>query len=646
MRRGYRARFASFFAGVCIVSMIVAACGGAPASPTAAPKAAEPTKPAAAAPTTAPAAAATATTAPAAKPAEATKPAAAATPAPAAKAGELKPVPRNRTLIVMQGGDNGQNPEFKSFNNQVTGANFGWHTGALQTMAEPLIMFNVLTGDYENWLAESWQYNADFTEITMKLRKGIEWSDGKPFTARDVVFTYNLVRDKYKEMVHTADIAVLKETVYVDDLNLKFVLKQPSPTWWATTLTTNHGITEQIFPEHIWKDQDPLKFTFYDPEKGWPIGTGPYKLVQTTAEQKVFDLRPDWWAVKTGFKPLPKVERVIYIPNRDETQAAQMLISNQVDMAKILTVPTLKSVMAQNPKVVTFTGQNPPYGYLDWCPIMLGFNDEVAPYNDKDIRFAINYALDREKLVQLAEAGAGVTAFHQFTPYAWFQPFENALKPLYEKYGLSTKAARDKTDKIMTDKGWKKGGDSLWEKDGKKFDMKIFVPDWLKAYGPPLTQQLKEAGFNATFDTSPGLATEVQTGNQAAYFGCVGPSGVKGMDPYFMLSIYHSQYYRPTGQPAASWWATGRWKNAEYDKLVDAIAPLKVEDPKTVETFAKAMDIWFSEMPMVFVSQLIIRYPMSTEYWTGWPSDKDVYGFPHSWQAEFLKTIIKLQPTK
>jgi peptide/nickel transport system substrate-binding protein len=297
--------------------------------------------------------------------------------------------------------------------------------------------------------------------------------------------------------------------------------------------------------------------------------------------------------------------------------------------------------------VITFSKQDPPYGYLDWCPIMLGFNTEVAPYNDKDIRFAINYALDRERLVQLAESGAGVIAYHQFTPYEWFKPFDEAMKPLYEKYGLTPKAQKDKVDQLMTGKGYKKGGDGMWaDASGKKLEMKIFVPDWLRAYGPPLTQQLKDAGFDASFDTSPGLASEVQTGNQAAYFGCVGPAGVKGMDPYFMLSIYTSQFYRPTGQPAASWWATARWRNAQYDELVKQIGPMSVDDPKTKETLVKAMDIWFSEMPMVFVSQLIIRYPMSTEYWTGWPTKDDVYGFPHSWQQEFLKTIIRLQPTK
>ncbi len=65
---------------------------------------------------------------------------------------------------------------------------------------------------------------------------------------------------------------------------------------------------------------------------------------------------------------------------------------------------------------------------------------------------------------------------------------------------------------------------------------------------------------------------------------------------------------------------------------------------KTLDLFTQAMDVWFKELPDVFVAQLVIRYPMTTKYWTGWPSQENPYGFPHSWQQEFLKTILRLEP--
>jgi len=240
-----------------------------------------------------------------------------------------------------------------------------------------------------------------------------------------------------------------------------------------------------------------------------------------------------------------------------------------------------------------------------------------------------------------------VPALHKFTPYGWFLPFEESLQDIFAEYEYDIYPHRDKTDAIMTDKGYSKDDEGLWvDADGNRFEMNIYVPEWLKAYGPPISQQLRDAGFDATFDTSPGLGTQAQTGEQAVFLGCKGPSGVLGMDPYFMLSIYTAQYFRPTGEPAPIWWATSRWQNAEYDALVEEIAPLEVDDPRTEEILLKAMDIWVEEMPDIYLAQLIIRYPMSTENWTGWPSEDDVYGFPHSWQWELLKTFINLEPTK
>ena len=556
---------------------------------------------------------------------------------------ELPEVHRDRTLIIMNGGPN----QYALFNNQnpyIPGSDQGYHLGTLPAMFEPLIMFNVITGEHENWLAETWEYNENHSIITMTLRQGIEWSDGHPLTTKDVAFTFELLKQNAGSMVHLADLPEFFEsTQIVDERTIRLVLNQPGPAFWATTLSSNHGI--HILPEHIWKDVDPLEFTNHDIEAGLPLGTGPYQLVYASPYQKIYDLREDWWAARTGFQRLPRVERIIYVPQQDESQAAQLLLTDQLDMGFIMQVLTLESVLERNDQIMTFTEREPPYGYLDWCPIDLSLNCSAAPFDNPQIRQAISLAVDRDKLVGLAESGAGVAALHPFTPYEWFAPFIDPLDEMIAAKGYGTSAKPEEVARIMQANGYAKDDEDMWvDAASERVEISMYVPQWLKPYAPPLTQQLRDAGFDAAFDTSPGLASLAQTGEQKAYLGCKGPSGVRGMDPFMMLSVYTSQYYRPTGQPAPLWSTTSRWRNEKYDDIVEKVAPLQVGDPELQRLFLEAMEIWVDEMPDIFLAQLIIRYPLNTSRWTGWPTQDDPYGFPHSWQWELLKTFIRLEP--
>ena len=145
-------------------------------------------------------------------------------------------VTRENTLIVMSGGQDGRYPDWENFNNYVPGGVGGWHTGPLQTITEPLIMFNLLTGEHEMWLAEKMDISDDFSEVTLTIRDGIYWSDGMPYTAEDVAFTFNMVLEHQDQMVHTAEIHLLDSVEVIDGNKVKFTLKDPSPSWWVNTL--------------------------------------------------------------------------------------------------------------------------------------------------------------------------------------------------------------------------------------------------------------------------------------------------------------------------------------------------------------------------------------------------------------------------
>jgi len=323
-------------------------------------------------------------------------------------------------------------------------------------------------------------------------------------------------------------------------------------------LTSNHGLSEHILPKHIWEGKDPLEFTFYDPDQGWPISTGPFALASASPEQKVFVRRDDWWGAQTGFHDLPEVEKVVYIPQREETARAQMIIRNEIDSMSMVPVDTLLDVFEQNSNVVSWSKQEPPYGYLDWCPIGLFVNNagDSPVAQSKDIRWALNYALNRETLVSNAERGAGTVAFHMITPYSWFDPFEEVLHPIYEKHSLDTAEHYDLIDERMMTAGYEKNSDDNWEKDGATIEMSIGFPSWLARYGVHIVRQLQDAGFEAEMDQSPGTGEAFGRGERDYQFGCKGPSGVLGADPYYMLSLYSSATFRDIGEPPVNPWAT------------------------------------------------------------------------------------------
>jgi len=434
---------------------VVAACGGgaAPAeAPTAAPAAAAPTAapaeaPTAEAPTAAPAEAPTAE-APTAAAAEAPTAAAAATPTREVPRGQAKDVAREKSLIYMwTGGQPGiGNPYAAGFN----------HQQGTMSMHEPLYFFSAFANKTIPWLADGDpKYAADYTDVTIAIRKGVEWSDGQPFTASDVAFTLKMLRDNPK-LSYGGDMKKwVKDAAASDPNTIKITFNQPAPRFVFDFLTNKFDLGIWYVPEHIFKDQtDIANFLFYDPAKSWPITTGPYKIVDWTTQQQLYDLRPDWWAAKTGFQQLPKVERLVTVPfpAGDATPAAQAMINNEIDTSLDLRPPVIKTVVEQNPKVITHTGRQAPYGYTDWWPNSLWFNDSEAPFDDTEIRQAINYAIDRKQIVEIGYEGAGEPTDLPFPAFPSLQKYFDAAKPLLEKYPTSAFDAA-KTEEIMTKKG-------------------------------------------------------------------------------------------------------------------------------------------------------------------------------------------------
>ncbi|HLZ28818.1 MAG TPA: ABC transporter substrate-binding protein, partial [Chloroflexota bacterium] len=586
---------------------LAAACApaAAPPAPTAAPAAAAPTTaPAAAAkPTTAPAAAAAPTAAPAAAPTAA--PAAAATPtaAPAAAAAPVAPpaaVPRNKQLILMWAGQQGKYIDAELWNPFAPDAN---HQNGPGILYEPLFFYSAFANKEIPWLAESYAYNADYTRLTIKTRSGIMWSDGQPFSAKDVAFTISESAKQGAKIKFGNDVATfLKDVSATDDNTVVVNFKVPSPKFMYMMMY-RYDLGLYMVPQHIYsQSSDWSTFTAFDIAKGWPVTTGPWKVVFSSPDQKIIDLRSDWWAVKAGLvKAMPAVQRIVYLPFPGETQTAQAHITNAIDSSLDMRPNTIKQILAQNPKIQGWNGSGPPYGYTDWWPTSLYVDTTKDPWTDKDMRWAVSYSIDRQQLIDVAFGGASTTTqlpLPAAESYAGLKPFWDAAKPLLDQYNTN-EYNLDKAAAKLTGKGYTKGSDGFWANASGHLTLEIGGDAIFDDIGPVMAEQLKKGGIDATYVHPPDMFTRFQKGD---FIGCLfGHGGSVNGDPYDTMKLYQSSSLAIPGGHSVNF---SKWKNADYDKIVDEMAvTLSTDQAKLLDQFKRAMAIWLPELPDIPIQQ-------------------------------------------
>jgi peptide/nickel transport system substrate-binding protein len=637
--------------GVWAAALLAACTAPSPPSPTTAPAAAPPPTAAPAKPTSA-AAAPTATTAAAAKPTTAPAPAVAPTSAPAVAAGadlsQLKQVPREKTWISV--GVGGEAPQ--QFSDVAMHNPFlpGISRSGYQIVMEPLFYYNSYYTDAVcgpdgidcksgemPWIGTSYKFTPDFKEVTVSLRKGVEWSDGQPFTAKDVVFTVKMLIDTAPKLNWSADMKQwVKDVTAPDDSTVQFTLNNPNPRFIFSYFTFHQDVGVFIVPEHIFKGQDYEKFTNFDLAKGLPVVTGPYKMVYSDPQQKIWDRRDDWWGTKTGFHALPAPERLIFLPGYDEAKQVELLINNEADVALSMQLGNIKAAMDRNPKIASWSGKNPPYGYVDWWPTGLGFNDMKEPFNDPDIRHAINNVINRDEIVKIGYQGAGETTVVPYPGFPVLNNYTKSVSDLLEKYPVND-FNLDKSASIMTSKGYTKDSGGFWSKDGQRLPIVVISFAVEQDVTPVVVQQLRKGGFDASFKMPTNFGTLIYNGEADAYvFG----HGGSVSDPYFTMRLYQSQYTAPTGEPAPQPY---RWKNEEYDKIVNQMGTVATDDPKLGDLFRSAMEIWLQELPDIPLVQFYHRNPVNTTYWTNWPDEQHPYINSANWHRTFELVLLSLK---
>jgi peptide/nickel transport system substrate-binding protein len=287
-------------------------------------------------------------------------------------------------------------------------------------------------------LAESWSWDATKTKLTFKLRQGVKWHDGKPFTAKDVQCTWNRLTGKDPDEFRKNPRAVwwqnLKEVTVNGDYEATFVLNRPQPAFLAMFAS---GYTP-VYPCHVsTKDM-----------RTNPVGTGPFKFVEWKRNETMkFVRNPDYWN-----KGLPHLDAIEWrvIPNRSTRILA--FVAGEFDMtfSADVTIPLLKDVGSQAPKAHCELA--PTY-----VSVNLIINPAAPPFSEPKIRKAMALTIDRKAFVDILYEGKAIISGVMLPPPEgrWGMP-PDAIQTL-PGYAADVEKSRAEARKIMEGLGYGEG---------------------------------------------------------------------------------------------------------------------------------------------------------------------------------------------
>jgi peptide/nickel transport system substrate-binding protein len=564
----------------------------------------------------------------------------------ATSAGGMKDVARKDTL-VHYGGDT-EVLEPTNFNPYSLGG-LGRIRGPLnKTIFEFLYLYNHNDGSEIPWIAESYKVADDFNSVDVVIRAGVTWNDGNPFTADDIKFTLEKLRDT-PELAFASDMKEwVKDVTVTDAEHLTINLNKPNPRFFYFYFVENSEIQIAILPKHIWESVDWTNFLNYDADKGLPVGTGAFKLVGASPQGQFFDRDDNWWGAKTGFQQASKVVRESFLPFGTAAAMEARMISNEIDVDITFQPGEFEAAMAQNPDLKSWNSQGPSWGAPDACMYTLGVNTKWGPMADVHVRRAVQASIDRAKMIDLAYEGSTVPLVLPFSTYGGLVPYTKLCDDLVAKYKPDNPDPNLVASE-MAAAGYAKDGDGFWAKDGTRLTPKAFCASWLGPMAPVLEKQLRDNGFDVTFKLVTADNTvffeQVQSG-QADLWIIVHCGSSR--EPWGTLQHYHSKFNSPEQGKADPYiWANSQYDNPEYDKLIDQLDSVlpSPTDPKYTDLVHQCIDIYLRDVIEITLSEERHVRVYNYHYWTGWPSADDPYVAPYALWAAIELALLKIQPT-
>jgi peptide/nickel transport system substrate-binding protein len=509
--------------------------------------------------------------------------------------------------------------QFNPFNPAVTLVSFGW-------VYEPLEYVNILkTGSVTPWLASSSAWSNGFKTLTFTVRSGATWSDGQPFSADDVAYTFNAMKsDKAIDLnaIWKADGGPLTDVTQKGN-QVVFTFASPSEPYF-------YLIADQtpIVPKHIWSTLNQSSLHSYTDTK--PVGTGPY-LVSNCAPQNIKYLNnPHYWQSTAGH-PVPAVKEVDY-PAFLSNTAANLVLSQGGAQWGGQYIPNIQSFyISKDPA-------NRHYWFAPVLNVSLFPNLTNPVLSQLPVRQAISLAIDRATVSRLGESGYQAPANQTGVVLPTFSSWSDS------SLATTTTFSPSKAEQTLTSAGFTKGSDGIFkDKSGNPLSFTIKTisgySDWDSSL-QLITQQLKAVGIKVTVQdqNTTSYTADLQAGHfQLAYGGSGGPAPSPGPSPYYELrgllfggNIGSTNYER--------------FKSPSTDALFNQYSSASQADQ--VNIIHQIQKVMVDQVPLIPVTEGVDWYQYDTSHFAGWPTQANPYAQPAPYQAPDMGVVLThLVPT-
>ncbi|WP_407332178.1 ABC transporter substrate-binding protein [Enterovibrio sp. 27052020O] len=498
----------------------------------------------------------------------------------------------------------------------------------LDFVYEPLVIFNQLDGNSPVMrLAKDYTISDDLKTVTFEIRDGVKWSDGTPFTAEDVAFTYNLIREN--AAIDLAGNAALISGVAVKGNSVAITLKE------ANSSAPFKLVQTPIVAKHIWSKIDkPEAFANEN-----PVGTGPFTEVDTfTSNLYVQCQNPNYWdAANLEIDCL----RMPLITNNDGLLSK--IVASELDWTSSF-IPDIDAVYASVNKNHKYW----PAPVGSSVNLLVNFEHPEAAKNEAltniDFRRAMSTAIDRQSIIDIAFYGAGTPNHSAAGIAALYQSWSDAdtfnSAKAYNTYNV------EKSKALLKKAGFKDiNGDGFVETPtGKSFELEVQTPsgwtDWNNT-AQLAAENLADAGIKVKAVTPDfSVYNEKMAGGS---FDVALTNYFTGPDPHQTWDTgFHSRFMGKEGNPR---FAMHRFQSAELDKLLESFYST-ADKSEQMEVAHKIEKILSDNQVVIPVLSAASMYQFNESRFTGWWNAENAKGRPMIWQGtpERLLHILDLKP--